>query len=375
MDIKELKELKNKKLDEADAMVGIAEKETRSLNDTEKADFEAITSEIRSLDEQIKELEAGRASNTDMEVSNMDKETRGLEQYLRNEDGAEKRSLNITTNNGAVIPENVEGSIIEKMEETAPVFAKARKFPSVNGSLKIAKENTTSMAGFVGEGTDVAEQAIDLGEIKLEQKRVGAAMSLSNQLINDSAVDIVNYSVNLLSRRVGKAIEKSILKGDGIEEFKGIAGDTSIEKVTVAKADAITIDVLMDLYTKIHPEFLGNSAFIMSRQFFNSVAKLKDNNGHYYLQNGVINGKPTYTLFEAEVMVSDSLDELEGVPVLFGSIEDAYAIMVKKGFTLQHVKGDTAQALRGSQLLVLDGYMDGAIFNDQAIVKLEVTAV
>ena len=64
------------------------------------------------------------------------------------------------------------------------------------------------------------------------------------------------------------------------------------------------MDNLMDLYNSIHPEFLASSSFIMQRGFFNQVAKMKDSNGHYYMQNGVINGKLTYTLFGAEVIES-----------------------------------------------------------------------
>ena len=110
----------------------------------------------------------------------------------------------------------------------------------------------------------------------------------------------------------------------------------------------------------------------MSREFFNQISKLKDSNGHYYMQNGIVNGRLSYTLFGAPVYVTDSLPAT--TPVIFGSIQESYAIMVKQGLALQHVTGDTTQALRGSQLLVLDGYMDGAVYNPQAISKLTVTA-
>lgn len=298
-----------------------------------------------------------------------EKEIRGLEQYLRRQDGEEKRALNTTADGGAVMPESVEGTIVLKMEESSPVFARARKFSSVAGTLKIAKENVKTQAGFVGEGSDVLENKISFEEVKLTQKRVGAAISLSNQLINDSAVNVVDYSVNLLARRAAKAVEKSILVGTTADEFKGIVTDTEINEVEAE--GAITVDALMDLYNSIHPEFLAGASYIMSRKIFNEIAKLKDNSGHFYMQNGVVNGKLTYTLFGAEVIVTDALTD--ETPVLFGSVEQAYAVMVKKGFALQHVTGDTTQALRGSQLLVLDGYMDGTVYNPQAISKLTVT--
>jgi HK97 family phage major capsid protein len=379
MNLKALIEKRNEFLSQADALVAEAEKEIRSFNLEEKSKFDALTKEIKGLDTQIQDVEnlrkLGEKVNNKEEIK-MDKEReiRGLEQFLRSKTGEEFRELQVSANGGAVIPENVEGTIVAKMEETSPVFAKARKFPSVNGALKIAKETASSAAGFVGETANVVELALSLGEVSLTQKRVGAAITLSNQLINDSAVNLVDYSVNLLSRRAAKAIEKSILLGSAAEEFKGIFGDAEIAVVDTEAALTVAIEDLVGLYNAIHPEFLGNASFIMSRAFFNIVAKLKDNNGHFYVQNGVINGKLTYTLFGAAIDVTDAITSTQ-YPCLFGSVEDCYGMMVKKGFSLQHIIADTTQALRGSQLLVLDGYMDGAVYNPQAMAKLNVKLV
>lgn len=373
--LKALKEKRNELLTQAETLVDTAETEVRSMTEEEQGKFASFTSEIETLDAQIKIAEArsqeGEIEN--MEEREMEKtnevEVRGLEQYLRKEDGEEVRALQTTGQGGAVIPENVEGTIVLKMEESSPVFARARKFPSVAGTLKIAKETSGTVAGFVGEGADVLEGQISFDEVKLTQKRVGAAITLSNQLIHDVAVPIVDYSVNLLARRAAKAVEKAILTGTGAETFRGIIHDAEI--AAVEAEGTVTVDNLMDLYNAIHPEFLDSSSFIMQRAFFNQVAKLKDGNGHFYMQNGVVNGKLTYTLFGAEVIVTDALPA--ETPVIFGNVSEAYGVMIKKGFALQHVAGDTTQALRGSQLLVLDGYMDGETFNPQALAKLNVT--
>jgi HK97 family phage major capsid protein len=376
MNLKALKEERNEVLNKMDGLVVLAETEKRDFSDEDKTAFDELEARAKELETKINGLEEKRHDGEKLEMkveeTQMEhtlNEKRGLEQYLRRQDGEEVRELQKTTQGGAVIPESVEGTIVEKMEESSPVFALARKFPSQSGTLKIAKETSETVAGFIGEGADALEGTISFDEVKLNQKRVGAAISLSNQLINDVAVPIVDYAVNLLARRASKAVEKSILTGQEVDEFRGIVHDTEIKAVDAE--GAVTVDVLMDLYNAIHPEFLDSSAFIMKRSFFNQVAKLKDGNGHFYLQNGVVNGKLTYTLFGAQVIVTDAL--ADGTPVVFGNVAEAYGVMIKQGFSLQHVSGDTTQALRGSQLLVLDGYMDGAVFNPQALAKLNVT--
>ncbi|UAK16119.1 phage major capsid protein [Sporolactobacillus terrae] len=288
-----------------------------------------------------------------------------FEQILR----GEVRALQTTADGGAVIPEQVHDEIIKKMEETSPVFALARKLNSVAGTLRVTREDDSVQGGFVGEGENILEQAIAFKHVDLKQKRVGAAVTLSNQLINDSAVDIGEYTKDLLARRVAKSVEKSMLVGNGGVEFAGLVNDEEIANVETT--EALNMDKLQDLYLAIHPSFLTNSAFIMQRDFFNEVAKLKDNNAHYFLQMGVVNGKIQHTLFGMPVHITDALTDEN--PVVFGNILEAYSVMIKTEAGIQEIV-DSQQALRGSKLFVFDAYMDGVVVNPQAVAKLTVNA-
>lgn len=319
----------------------------------------------------LKDLTENKEEERGIDMIKMTNEIRGIEEFEK-----ELRALSTTANGTALIPENVQQEIIKKMEEVSPAFAQARKINSVNGSLKVAKENDAIIGGFFGEGESILEEAINFTYVELKQKRLGAAASLSNQLINDSAVELVAYVKDLLGRRVAKVAEQAIFNGDGLEQFTGIMGDASVDKKQYSLATTLVIEHLMDLYTALHPSFLDGSAFYMSRAFFNKAVKLKDSNGHFYVQNGIVNAKPTYTLFGQPVYVTEALaagDTALDVPVVFANLEQAYSIMVKKGMAIQQIV-DGTQALKGAQLLVLDGYMDGAVVNSQAIVKLEVIA-
>ena len=103
----------------------------------------------------------------------------------------------------------------------------------------------------------------------------------------------------------------------------------------------------------------------MSRETFNGIRKLKDGTGDFLLQNGTVNGKIGSTILGFPVYVTDVLEKKDGI--IFANIGAAYGIMVKKGFSLKHVNGDTQQTLNGTQLLAFDGYMDGNVINPEAI--------
>lgn len=211
------------------------------------------------------------------------------------------------TAGGAVIPESVHNQVIKKVEEYSPIFEMARKFPSVAGTLTIAREDSLDDAGFVGEGINLKQLAMDFETVKLEQKRAGAYIRASNQLLNDTAISTSDYIADLLSRKLIKAIEKSILVGSGGNEFNGIVNDTFVPTVKVKK---IEIDELMDLHNSLPYDYAdGNATFIMARKTYNQIAKLKDALGHSYVQNGVVNGRPTKTLFGKVIYITDVLPE------------------------------------------------------------------
>ncbi|WP_286166180.1 phage major capsid protein [Peribacillus frigoritolerans] len=290
-------------------------------------------------------------------------------------------NLQTTAGGGAVIPETVADIIVEKLEESSPVFARARKFPSVHGRLKVARETSTSVGAFVGEGQPLTEGLFELGYVELDQKRVGAHMVLTKQLVNDAAINMAEYVPNLLAKRTFKAVEKSIIRGAAAEEFKGIVPNEEINKFTLSKAadntDVKLLDKMLDMVTSIHPDYLQGSAFIVSRPFFNRLAILKDGAGHFYMQNGTVNGRLSYTFLGLKLIVTNSLDAgdtVGQVPCVFGNVEAGYAVMVKKNPQILTTTNDTESALRGVLGFVFDAYMDGAVYNPDALSKLTIVA-
>jgi len=322
-------------------------------------------------EKKIMEKTEHRYGNLDKKVEQRNSEVEQFRGFV------EERDMQGTVNGAATIGEAVHDGIVRKMEQVSPIFGMAKKFLSVHGILKIPRETELSdQAGFVGESQSVKELEIGLDEIKLEQKRVGASIQLSNQLILDAGIDTVDYVQELLARRTVAAIENAMLTGNDPETFRGIIHDVSVPSFNIGTTSTTDekLDTLLDLYLSIHPEYQAGAVYVMSRSFFNDVSRMKDNNGHHYLQNGVINGRPTKTLFGAEILVSQSLEQgnVAGqVPVIFGNIEQSYAVMVKKGPQLQMIV-DTEKALKGATGFVYDAYLDGQVYNNQAITKLTI---
>ena len=306
-------------------------------------------------------------------------ETRGMDAYIRRGNITEYRDIvgDITDGNavedtagngGVTAPVTVNSQIIAKLDEEAPVFQAVRHFPSQRGSLKLPRETDVAEAGFVGEGVDVKGISTTLGTVKLNQKRVGASVQLTNDLLNDSAVDVLTYSTQRLGRAMARAIEKAILTGaatgqDADESFHPIIGDKGVKTATYAG----TVEDLIQFHNSLNPAYLAGAMWVVSREQFDVITKLKDGDGRYLVLNNMIGDVPGYTLLGSRIFVSDALKGAKS-EIVFGNFNEGYGLMVKQGMNLKHVTDDTKQALSGGHLIVLDAYMDGAVINPDAFV-------
>ena len=384
MKIKALIEKREALKAELKEMTELAVEEVRGLTQEEDEKYSSIEEEIRGLDktislaeeqdkkdvvkeETIKDVQEEKRADEERGIDmNKEQEVRGLDAFIRKEDNQELRGMT-TTSQGGVIPTHLHTEIVEKLEEVAPLFSMIPKLTPVSGNLEILREKNIGTAGFVGESADLAEQDFTFDKVKLEQRRCGSVIQLTQKLINDSGIDIVGYSKENLFRRLGYALDRTMVNGQvASEQFEGLvtAKDKEECKVETGSSEAITIDDYMNTLNAMHPAYQGDAVWVMDREEFNKVALLKDAIGNYYLTRDVVNGKPQYRLFGCQIHINDAVQDVHAYLVNF---KEAYAGMIKKDTELKHINADTKNALRGSATLVLDMYADARIKNENAI--------
>lgn len=391
MNFKALKEKRNSLVAEMETMLQTAETEVRALATEEQEKFTQLKNEITEIDNTIAIAEEKRSEATVEVVDNQnnekrgnnmeftkDMETRGIEQFLRKEAGEEVRAMNMTSG-GALMPVHLYGEIIEKIFEVAPLFAKTRLFTPVNGQLDILAEDDIEKATFVGDMENLTANDFTTKKVSLKQKRVGSAIELSQHLVNDSGVDVVNYSISLLAKRIAMALDRVIVNGKtSSNQPEGLLSAPEECDIKAASKTAIDFDDVIEVYNSMAPQLIGDACWIIGRAEFNKIVKLKDTTGNYYVVKDVANAATPYKLLGLPVFVTDAMPSNTGVGnervLILANLEAAYATMIKKAVELKSVVGDTTQALRGSQLLVMDMFCDGAIINSQAIKILKTPA-
>ena len=384
MNLKALKEELNSVKDAKKALLNNAITEVRSLEDSENEELRQLNDKIEELKSQIEKAEAELRSNSVEEIIEnkgeikMDKkelELRAIENFIKNGVVEEEiRATNTSAGNTAIQPTYIDNEIVRRLEEVAPVFAKARMFPSTAGELKIPREDAQNLweMGFVGEDADVPEKAFKFDTITLKQVRVGACVKVTQQLLNDAEIDIVSYVVDMLARRLGATLDRHAIVGTGTDDLQGLATLTkATHKVEEVSATALNADVLLDAVHAMHPALLSGAEFYMNRKTYNALSKLKDGDGYYILklEKSVAVEEPHYTVFGFRVNVTNDVPDNK---VLFVNVAQACATMVKKGAQLVRISNDTQNALRGTHTFVIDAYVDFKLRDPQAVVVVKI---
>ncbi|HFK1517125.1 TPA: phage major capsid protein [Bacillus cereus] len=376
MSIKQLEERKQELLFEANEIEQLKATEQRSFTPSEQLRQEAILDEVQKIKEQINSVESRNLSQRKEDVimtntqPNQETELRGVEQFLKGDVHSPEVRTMTTTTGAITVPTSLSNVIVEKLVEQAPLFQRAKNFTPVSGTLEVLREKEIGDATFIGEMEDASMADFTFDKVTLEQRRAATAIELSQQLVNDSGINVIDYAVGVLTRRLARKIDETVLNGDpNKKQFEGILTSTKVKTFTSKNANNIEIDELLNLTLNVNPDYLKGAVFIMGREAFNMIAMQKDAQGNYHVVKDVVNDKPVYKIFGQEILIQEKMPAFGtgAISVVFVNMAEAYATMIKKGAQLKRISDDTTQALRGSHLLMLDMYCDGKILNEDAI--------
>ena len=328
----------NKKMRELLAAIEEKQKEARSFADANETDKAAgILDEIDDLkkqyetEEKLFKLEQEQAANsheevrTEKELTQSEKDVKAFAGYVRAMVEKTSTPQNITMgNNGAIIPQTIASQIVEKVRELCPIYAKATIYHS-KGTLKIpvygdkAVEGETAHNITVGFATEFSELTADAGaftSVDLTGYLVGALTLIGKSVVNNADIDVTNFIVNEMSKKIAIFLEDKLLNGASSYNEGALATSTTMN---AGSTSAISADNLIDLQAKIPTAYQGAAAWYMNPATFTAIRKLKDGSGRYLLQDD-ITGEFPYRLLGKPVYLSDNMPTIASAAkaVLYG---------------------------------------------------------
>lgn len=376
MNLKALRAKRENLINELETMVSGIETENgeiRSLSKEEVADFDAKKQEIENIDATIKRVEDIRAKEMGKEaVSELEEkrskeisEKRALENFFRGKDleREERTLLASNSSNQALMPLEISKTIMQKLEELVPVLEMARRFNS-KGTLRLIKEDRYGSADLTAENTKFHDEDVSFSTVELRAFKVSAMVQATFEMLANTEIDLSNYLLDVIVRRLSKQLNKLFIVGNGSSQPQGLLNG----KVTEEISDKFTIDEFIKMQTAMNPAYLDKACWIVNRKTFQSMATMLDGMGRPYLVANVIGDKVQYTLLGVKVLVDENMPNIENgqVPVILANIGEAYCINILTDITVKHLT--ETGFTQGYE--VFAGYVmaDGKIVNDDAMV-------
>ncbi|WP_408612409.1 phage major capsid protein [Limosilactobacillus avium] len=332
------------------SIVAVPAYDSTNVN-ADNSDNKNVNVDTRSYEQFIKGEKEKMTEKTIID-NNEKTETRSFEDFIRSR--GEMRDGLKTSGATAVIPQEVVTPVLElkNSKYNLAQYATVKSVSTGSGHYPIAKRNDKAVLATKEELADIADVDANMFEdVPFDVKTRAGKIALSNEIVDDSAVDIVAEVKNQLQKLVDNTDNQNIMKV--------LTGDT------FKKETATTTDDLKKIFNvDLDPAL--NKMWLVNQSGFNYLDTLKDSEGRYLLQPN-----PTaasgFSLFGAPVvMISDAVmpNNSDGsFPLIVGDMAEAVAVFRRNQVTAQWDKFD--QFAQGLSVIVRNDYKP--ISSDAAI--------
>lgn len=285
-------------------------------------------------------------------------ETRSFEEFIRSR--GEFRDGVTTQGASAVIPAEIVTPIFEMNEGDYDLakYCTVKQVSSGQGNYPIATNPQDVFLATKEELAEIGDVDNMFKNVKFDVKTRAGKIALSNEVIEDSAVDIVSEVKNQLLKLVQNTNNKNIIDL--------VVGKSS----QFTKGTASNIDELKKVFNvTLNPAL--NKMWLVNQDAFNFLDTLKDSEGRYLLQPDV-KSQSGFSLLGAPVVVApNSLlpNNTDGTsPVLVGDFAQGIAVFERSKVTAEWEKFDTFS--EGLSVILRSDYQ---VIDEKAVVNVALT--
>lgn len=334
----------------------------KMLEGNEDVDVKALTEEVRKLNEEKEKIEArenlkknlgsapegankqpnkqpdedpeSRSLQTAtaqprMVVDNtpqISEESRAFQAYLETR-AADIPGGSLKTDSGFVlIPEELVTEILKlkELEYNLDRFVTVKSVSNGSGKYPVVRQSSVAALPEVAELVENPELAVKpFFMLAYDIKTYRGYFLISKEAIEDSSINVLGELKQWMARTIAATRNTAILS----VIKNGSAGEDGPD-TKFATVDATGIDGLKDaINMNILPNYENNVA-IMSQSAYNSLDKLKDNQGNYLLQQDVKDVTTRRILgARIEVLPDEMLPDNEGAhQILIGNLKDGIVL-------------------------------------------------
>ena len=194
---------------------------------------------------------------------------------------------------GYLVPDEFERKLVEALEEESIFRQMATVIKTSNGDRKIPIVTSKGEAVWMDEEQQYSLSDDTFGQASLSAYKLGTAIKISEELLNDSVFDLPSYIAKEFARRIGTKEEEAFLIGDGKGKPTGIfAAAGGAENGATTTGAAITFDDVIELFYSLKSPYRKKAVWVLNEQTVKALRKIKDNTGNFIWQPSVSAGLP-----------------------------------------------------------------------------------
>ena len=186
---------------------------------------------------------------------------------------------------GYLVPEELRTEVFRVLPDMTVMRKLARVLPMSTDTLKLNSLSARPTAYWTGEYQSKSTTSAEFNQITLSPNDLVCLLPISEQLLADANINLVQFIVGLFAEAIGLAEDKAFFTGSGTGQPRGI----SIESIASQSANGNpTMDDIIDLIDLVPQRVVQSpkAAFVGHRRTKRALRKIKDSNGDYIWRDG-----------------------------------------------------------------------------------------
>lgn len=186
---------------------------------------------------------------------------------------------------GYLVPEQFSDTIMKQVIQASIFLKDGQRVPLTEGyKLPLLSELTSVDASWTSEAAALTESNPTFAKSQTAAEKLSGYSLMSNEVLEDDAVGIVDYLVGRFGDSMGAKIDYQAFRGSG-SPFTGIFNASGVNSVVMGSGkvdfDDVTFDNLIDAEGEIEDGNTGKAKYYLHKTILNVVKKIKDSNGNY----------------------------------------------------------------------------------------------
>jgi HK97 family phage major capsid protein len=194
----------------------------------------------------------------------------------------EFRAALTPTSGQGVVPYSFYDQVFQILQNTNPLFQTSTIINTAGGNtLQVPQVTAYGSYAQVAAGSAIAESNPTLSNINLGAWKYGAIVNLSNEIIADSGVNLLDLVARIGGTEIAYDAGADLTTGTGTVQPTGIVTAAGSGVTGTATSGAPTYENLVDLAYSVAGDQRSRYGFMTSTTALAAIRKIKDGAGNY----------------------------------------------------------------------------------------------